>query len=63
MKRLFVSFFLIFAVGCHEEQLTTTKPEIQLGARNPNTPEAARVLQEQTARDMVTFPLYCTTMN
>jgi formylglycine-generating enzyme required for sulfatase activity len=54
MKRLFVSFFLIFAVGCHEEQLTTktTKPEIQLGARNPDTSEKAQILQEQTAKDM-----------
>ncbi|MCX5634423.1 MAG: formylglycine-generating enzyme family protein, partial [Planctomycetota bacterium] len=42
MKRLFISFFLIFSVGCNEQQL---------GARNPDTPEKSRILQEQTAKD------------
>jgi formylglycine-generating enzyme required for sulfatase activity len=51
-KRLFVSLFLIFYVGCNEQQLTNTKPEIQLGPRNPDTSEKARILQEQTAKDM-----------
>jgi formylglycine-generating enzyme required for sulfatase activity len=46
MKRLLISFFLIFSVGC-EQQLA--KP---LGARNPDTPEKARILQAQTAKDM-----------
>jgi formylglycine-generating enzyme required for sulfatase activity len=46
MKRLLISFFLIFSVGC-EQQLT--KP---LGARNPDTPEKAQILQAQTAKDM-----------
>lgn len=46
MKRLLISFFLIFSVGC-EQQLT--KP---LGARNPDTPEKAEILQAQTAKDM-----------
>ena len=52
MKRLLISFFLIFSVGCNEQQLTITKPETQLGVRNPDTPEKARILQEQTAKDM-----------
>ncbi len=45
-KRLFISLFLIFSVGC-EQQLT--KP---LGARNPDTPEKAQILQAQTAKNM-----------
>ena len=46
MKRLLISFFLIFSVGC-EQQIT--KP---LGARNPDTPEKAQILQAKTAKDM-----------